>query len=110
MNKDINFGNGEHKDWHIFSIIGRMDIVTAPEVEKAGVDVLQSNDKIAVDMSAIEYISSAGLRVLLRLTKKAKRANKPFVFFGAGSMIKEVLEASGMDMLITIYQTQDDLP
>ena len=61
-------------------------------------------------MSATDYISSAGLRVLLRLSKKAGRAKKTFAIFGATSMIKDVFAASGMDMLVTIYNSKNDLP
>ena len=110
MNNEIEFKSTSHNDWKIFSIIGRLDTVTAPEAEKTGAAVLQENDKIALDMTAMNYISSAGLRILLRLAKQAKRNKKNFVLFGARGMIKEVLEASGMDMLVKIYETQEDLP
>lgn len=78
-------------------------------MEETGSTILNSAEKIALDMSATDYISSAGLRVLLRLSKKAKRAKKSFVIFGATGMIKDVFAASGMDMLITIYNAIDDL-
>ncbi|MBQ4404426.1 MAG: STAS domain-containing protein [Selenomonadaceae bacterium] len=110
MSTEIDFKSTNHNDWKVFSIIGRLDTVTAPEAEKAGAAVLQENDKIALDMTAMNYISSAGLRILLRLAKQAKRSKKNFVLFGASGMIKEVLEASGMDMLVKIYETQEDLP
>jgi len=110
MSTEIDFKSTNHNDWKVFSIIGRLDTVTAPEAEKAGTAVLQENDKIALDMTAMNYISSAGLRILLRLAKQAKRSKKNFVLFGATGMIKEVLEASGMDMLVKIYETQEDLP
>ena len=106
----IEFKSTDHNDWKIFSVIGRLDTVTAPEAEKAIAAVLNENDKIALDMTAMDYISSAGLRVLLRNAKQAKRSKKIFVLFGASGMIKEVLEASGMDMLVKIYETQEDLP
>lgn len=110
MNTEIDFKSTNHNDWKIFSIIGRLDTVTAPEAEKIGATVLQENDKIALNMMAMNYISSAGLRILLRLAKQAKRSKKNFVLFGASGMIKEVLEASGMDMLVKIYETAEDLP
>ena len=107
MTKEIEFKIANHNDWKIFSVIGRLDTLTAPEAEQAIAAVLKENDKIALDMTAMDYISSAGLRILLR---NAKHAKKNFVLFGASGMIKEVLEASGMDMLVKIYETQEDLP
>ena len=110
MNSKVSFQTAPHNDWQIFSIIGRVDTVTSAEVDKVCGEFLQANDKVALDMSAMDYISSAGLRVLLRMAKKSKRDKKKFVLFGASGMIKEVLEASGMDLLVTIYETQADLP
>ncbi len=110
MSTGIEFKSTNHNDWKIFSIVGRLDTVTAPEADKAVATAVKENDKIALDMTAMDYISSAGLRVLLRNAKQAKRAKKNFVLFGASGMIKEVLEASGMDMLVKIYETLEDLP
>ena len=110
MSKELEFKSTTHNDWAIFSIIGRVDTVTASQVDKVGNEFLQAHENIAVDMTAMDYISSAGLRVLLRMAKKSKRDKKKFVLFGASGMIKEVLEASGMDMLVKIYETQEDLP
>ena len=110
MDNAVSFQKSAYNDWEILSIIGRIDVATSASVEEAGAEVLTSSDKIAVDMSATDYISSAGLRVLLRLSKKAKRAEKLFVLFGATGMIKDVFAASGMDMLVTVYNSKNDLP
>ena len=110
MSKGIEFKSTDHNNWKIFSIIGRLDTVTAAEADQTLATILQSNENIAVDMTAMDYISSAGLRSLLRNAKQAKRAKKNFVLFGASGMIKDVLEASGMDMLVKIYDTAEDLP
>ena len=110
MSKGIEFKSTDHNNWKIFSIIGRLDTVTAAEADQTLATILQSNENIAVDMTAMDYISSAGLRILLRNAKQAKRAKKNFVLFGASGMIKDVLEASGMDMLVKIYDTAEDLP
>ncbi len=110
MDNSVEFQSSTYNDWHVFSIIGRIDVATSASVEEAGTAVLSTAEKIALDMAKTDYISSAGLRVLLRLSKKAKRAKKAFVIFGANGMIKDVFAASGMDMLITIYNAQSDLP
>lgn len=110
MSNAVEFQNSKHKDWNVLSIIGRIDVSTSAAVEETGTATLTAAEKIALDMSATDYISSAGLRALLRLSKKAKRAKKLFVIFGATGMIKDVFAASGMDMLITVYNSIDDLP
>ena len=110
MDNEVKFQNSVCNDWHVLSIIGRIDVATSASVKEAGTAVLTTADKIALDMAKTDYISSAGLRALLRLSKKAKRAKKSFVIFGATGMIQDVFAASGMDMLVTIYNSKDDLP
>ena len=110
IDNEVKLQNSVYNDWHVLSVIGRIDVTTSASVEEAGAATLDAAEKIAMDMSKTDYISSAGLRVLLRLSKKAKRAKKTFVLFGASGIIQDVFAASGMDMLVTIYKSKDDLP
>ena len=96
--------------WHILSAVGRMDTLTAPEGEKAGLAALSAHEKLAFDLTGMDYLSSAGLRTLLRLAKQAKKEGKEFALSGAAGMVKEVLRDSGMDMLLTLYDSVNDLP
>lgn len=110
MANNLTFEESNFKTWKILSPIGRIDTVTASQAEKTATETLNSNQSLAFDLSRLEYLSSAGLRVLFRMAKLAKKSKKTFVFFGASGMIKEVLEASGMDLLFTMYGSKDDLP
>lgn len=66
--------------------------------------------KLAVEMSGLQYLSSAGIRVLLRLAKQAKAEAKDFVLVAPAGMVKEVLSESRVDMFIRIYAAVDALP
>jgi anti-sigma B factor antagonist len=48
--------------------------------------------------------------MMLCIAKQAKKDGKAFVLSGAAGMVKEVLEAAGMDMLVTFCDSVDDLP
>ena len=60
-------------------------------------------------MSELEYVSSAGLRVMLRLNKLAKKLGHDFTVIGAKGMVKSVLEDSGMDVLLNSKESLDEL-
>ena len=67
---------GKENNAVIVKISGRMDAVTAPEFEKilsAWID--ESEKYFVVDLSSLEYISSAGLRSILIIAKKLKAIN-----------------------------------
>ena len=68
----IAFQTGERSGWTLLGIQGRLDRLTSQEAGEKADEVFKATRKLAVDMSGLEYLSSAGIRVLLRLAKQAK--------------------------------------
>lgn len=95
--------------WTVWSVNGRIDMVTAEKSLRHGEDIVNRNEKTVLDMSGMDYLSSAGLRVLLRLNKLAKKSGKEFTLCGPSGIVKSVLEDSGMDALFTIYASLNEL-
>ena len=108
--KMISFETGEKNGWTIWSIIGRLDRITAPEAGAEADKIFAASRKLAIDLYALDYLSSAGIRVLLRLAKAAKPEGKAFALFAPGGMVKSVLVDSRMEMFVNIYESADELP
>ncbi len=100
----------EQGKWHCLRVEERLDTVTAPEFETVGVESIEPNSYIAVDFSGLDYISSAGLRTLLVLGKKAQAQKSELVLCGLSGMVDEVLEESGIKEFFTVYETIEMLP
>ena len=81
---------------------GRVDSLTAPEFLAAFEKVSGENDLTAakVDMSGLEYISSAGLRVLLIMTKRLGAGNVTVT--GANELIRSIFEQTDYDDILTL--------
>jgi anti-anti-sigma factor len=94
--------------WTVWSVSGRIDLVTADAAYATGEDIVQRNAKTVLDMSDMDYLSSAGLRVLLRLNKLAKKNGKAFTLAGPSGIVKSVLEDSGMDALFAVWNSLDE--
>lgn len=109
MEKSISFSENLKGGWYILGIIGRMDTITAPNAEEKIKVVLMDHLKVALDLSQLDYISSAGLRVLLRAAKIADKANKEIVICGAQGMVQEILDDFDIEGFYTLYKTVDDL-
>jgi len=79
---------------------GRLDTGNAPQAEKLLVEIISAGEKrVVVDFSRTDYISSAGLRVLLQVAKLVRRDGR-VVLCNANEQIHEVLEISGfLDMI-----------
>ena len=88
---------------------GNVDTNTAPQLQTRILLAFQKGKTVVLEMSKCPYMSSAGLRALLRTGKKAKKTKKQFVFCGVAGMVKEILEDSGTDLLFQIYESAADL-
>ena len=81
-------------------VIGRLDTTTAPELEKA-LSELDSVTALTLDFANLEYISSAGLRVILALQKTMSKKEGMKVC-NVNSDIMEVFEITGFSDMLTI--------
>ncbi len=97
------------KGWKVWKVIGRIDTQTADTAYEKGEAVVNANEKTVLDMSEMEYLSSAGLRVLLRLSKMAVKSGKSFTVAGPAGMVRTVLEDSGMDVLLKLKGSLEEL-
>ena len=80
---------------------GRLDTVTAPELEAELKASLEGVTALTLDFEALEYISSAGLRVLLSAQKRmAKEGEMKLIH--VGETVMEILEVTGFSDILTI--------
>jgi anti-anti-sigma factor len=87
------------------TIKGRLDTETAPVLERQLIALLGEGG-IVLDMAAVRFVSSAGLRILLKAAKGAKAAGHGFALCGLQSTVQEVFEISGFDQIITMRPTR----
>jgi anti-sigma B factor antagonist len=77
--------------------IGRVDTVTAPELEAA--IVLDGVEELVFDLAQVDYVSSAGLRVLLSAQKKM--AGKSMKIVNSKPAVKEIFDVTGFSDIFT---------
>ena len=82
-------------------LTGRLDTTTAPELEKELKASLDGVSALTIDMAALEYISSAGLRVLLSAQKAMNQQGEMKVVH-VGDTIMEIFEVTGFSDILTI--------
>ena len=91
----------------VLALDGRLDSVTAPEVE-ARLLALLARGPVVADLSAVRYVSSAGLRVLLKAAKQARAAESRFAVCALQAAVREVFEVSGFDRIIPALASRDE--
>lgn len=80
---------------------GRLDTTTAPDLEKELKDSMDAATELTLDFDKLDYISSAGLRVLLSAHKTMSKKNGMKVV-NANEMVKEVFDVTGFADILTI--------
>ena len=84
------------------SIEGRIDTITSQDLEKEINEEFGNFDSLIIDFTDIEYISSAGLRVLIATKKKLDPDNIPFVIKNVDDSVNEIFRMSGFDKILNI--------
>ncbi len=89
-------------------IEGKLDTQTATPALEELLQLLETNPgKALINLAPLEFVSSAGLRVLLRVAKEVRGYGGELKVSGAQGMVKEVLEISGFDSLLDLYDDEE---
>ena len=80
---------------------GRLDTTTAPQLEAELKQSISDNERLIFDFTKLEYLSSAGLRVLLAAQKMMDKQGE-MVICNVNDVIAEVLEVTGFSDILTI--------
>lgn len=92
-----------------FKLQGRLDSNTSQVFEKRIFDAMADGTKnVVIDFKNLDYISSAGLRVILKATKALKREDGKILLCAMQDYVKEVFEIAGFDSFLPIVPTLDD--
>ena len=93
----------------IVSVNGRIDAVTSPDLEKFLSEVAAADENILIlNLNEVDYISSAGLRVILIVAKQLKIKQGELILAGLQDVVKEVVESSGLDSFLKVFDTAQD--
>ena len=96
-------------DLQLLRLFGALDGLTYLELLKVlNQSIDQDTKRIVLDMSEVDYVSSAGLRVLLQGAKSLKEIGGEIVLFAMNSTVREVFKMSGFDSLFRSYATETE--
>jgi anti-sigma B factor antagonist len=98
-----------HDEIHIVTIEGRLDSSTASTLEEnVAAAIARGAKQMIIDFVRLEYISSAGLRVILKTAKELKRLDGKLVLCSMVDYIKEVFEIAGFDTFLPITDNRHE--
>ena len=84
------------------AIIGRLDTLTAPELDQTLKPIIATTDLLIFECADLEYVSSSGLRVILFTQKMQSAAGKKFLIRNLNIEVRSVFDLTGFSKIITI--------
>ena len=94
----------EHRSgWQVVVVRGRADAEAADQLENALKAAVEAHAKVAADFSALDYISSAGIRAVLQAARAAQGRQAEFAVCGLSPSVKKVFDMSGLHHILKIH-------
>jgi anti-anti-sigma factor len=93
----------------VLAFEGRLDTQTSPDAQQQLTQLIEAGStKILVNLEKLDYISSAGLRVLLVVAKKLKANAGELRICSLNAVVKEVFDISGFDMILPVSASESE--
>lgn len=99
----MDISTTDYKRCSLIKASGRVDSNTFPQFENTIRAAADDKNNIVLDTSSVEFMSSAGLRVMVSALKACSGAGGGFVLATPSERVSEVLQLAGLTSLFTIY-------
>ncbi|QPM90251.1 STAS domain-containing protein [Pseudooceanicola algae] len=104
----MNITEYTDRDIAVTGVGGRIDGTTSAEAETAILARLAEVPALVVDLQHVDYVSSAGLRVILKAAKAAKASGARLVLAGLTPQVREVFDISGFSSVLEIHDNSKE--
>lgn len=93
----------------ILRLDGRLDVASSPILERKINSLIEEDHyHLLLDFSRIDYLSSAGMRVLLSGTKKLTAKKGGLILFSLSEEVSEVIKMAGFDKILRIFSSEKE--
>ncbi|MCB1111869.1 MAG: STAS domain-containing protein [Chlamydiales bacterium] len=105
----VDITEEQQGDVLILRVKGRLDAISSPGTEKKVFDCINNGQhNLLLDFTEVDYLSSAGMRMLLSTTKKLKTLSGKLVVSNVNTNVMDVLKMSGFDHVLEISPNEED--
>ena len=105
----MNLVTEEFNDVRQVLLEGKINSLLAPELEKALAAAISGESKhLIVNLQAVDYLSSAGLRSILLIAKRLDKMGRKLAFVGARELVAEVIRLTGVDSIFPLCTTTQE--
>jgi anti-anti-sigma factor len=99
---EIQIAEETRGDWHLVRLTGPVDSSTAETLARTLRQAVAAHERVALDISAVGFVSSAGLAALLDGARAARAASRQFSVCGPTPPVREVFDISRLNALLDV--------
>ena len=93
----------------VVRVEGRLDAASSPQLEQQIHAIIdRGHFKIVLNLSGVDYLSSAGMRLMLSISKKLKNLEGKIVACGLNTEVMDVIKMAGFHQVLEFYPTESD--
>ena len=99
----------EKGDVVVIRVKGRLDAASSPQLEKKIHAIIEAGHfKLMLNMAGVDYLSSAGMRLMLSVSKKLKHLEGKVVACSLNDDVVEVIKMAGFQQVLEIYPSEEE--
>ncbi len=99
----------EKGDVVVIRVKGRLDAASSPQLEKKITSIIEAGHfKLMLNMAEVDYLSSAGMRLMLSVSKKLKHLEGKVVACSLNDDVVEVIKMAGFQQVLEIYPSEEE--
>jgi anti-sigma B factor antagonist len=107
---DFSVTSRAQGDWTIVSVVGELDLSTAPALRGDLIEHLEAGHaRLIVDMTDVAFMDSTGLGMLVAVLKRAKESGGSLVLSGPQRQVRRVLQITGVEDLFAVAGSVEDV-
>jgi anti-sigma B factor antagonist len=99
-----------HASWQVILVSGQIDSKTVGQLRDFIDTELKQGVPVALELTEVPFMSSAGLRTLLTLQRKTKEMEVDLALIGVADEIADTMKVTGFYQFFTIYESLQSLP
>ena len=107
MDRQLKSSTRSERGTVIVEVAGQIDLGTSPALRKTLLESLKGTQRLAINLTAVEYIDSSGIASLLEVLKEARKTGKRIVLFGLTGAVLQVLELTRLTRVFEILETEE---
>ena len=92
----------------VAKLAGRMDAQGTQEIEAKFVDQARAQSSVVVDLHAVDFLASAGIRTLIVVAKAVSKRGGKMVLLNPDPNVAKILEVAGVDSFLPVHRSLDE--